>query len=451
MNSQHKQKNTGFRHLAAAFLSWQVMFLSVLIGVAACIAVFFGAAFIINTSIVLFALAACAGFLITTLIARVAARMMKRARPGRIALSVGAATMLLLALVSSATILKPLPSNAAARQAPPVPAGVRYWNLSTGSRIAYLEIPAKGKAKPAPVILVGGGPGEEDVADTSQTQFFGQLAELGYNVYFYDQIGSGLSARLANPGQYTLARQVADLEAIRTKIEAQQIILMGESWGGSLTANYMAAYPQHVAKAIFTSPAPIDYADWPNFGSIISRLSPSNQKQANQMLYTPRFILWYLLGDVNPKAATSLVSNQEADEFFNTFLQFVQTGTVCNPAHLPQQIQLGNGFYDNIFTTRDAGKARGNINPLLRLENDRTPTLILTGACNYISWASTWQYKTTFPDSTLLFFPRAGHVIYLDQPDLYLASIRAFLLGEPLPLQPWTSPEPPATFQGPVQ
>src|SRR5260370_17716343 len=104
--------------------------------------------------------------------------------------------------------------------------------------------------------MVGGGPGEEDVADTSQTQFFGQLAREGYDVYFYDQIGSGLSARLADPGQYTLARQVADLEAIRARIGAQQVILMGASWGGTLVATYMATYPHNVAQAVLPAPPP---------------------------------------------------------------------------------------------------------------------------------------------------------------------------------------------------
>lgn len=444
------QKGSPFRHVVSSALSWLVMVLSVILGMAGAIAAIFGAALLFNTSSVLFVVGLCAGFLITCGGAWIAARMMRRARPGRIALSVGAVTMLVLALVSSMTILQPLPSTPSARQAPPVPSGVQYWNLSTGSHIAYLKIPAHGRAKTTPIIMVGGGPGEEDVADTSQTQFFGQLGQLGYDVYFYDQIGSGLSARLDDPGQYTLARHVADLEAIRARIGAQQVILMGASWGGTLVANYMATYPQYVATAIFTSPAPINYAEWPDFGSVTCLLSAKAQQQANQMFETPRFIFWYLLGEVNPKAAHSLVSDREADAFFNTFLQRVFQGTVCDPAHGPKEVPLGNGFYDNVFTTRDAQTRHEAVNPRMLLASNHTPTLIMTGACNYIKWAPTWQYKTTLPNPTLLYFPHAGHEIYLDQPDLYLASIRAFLLGTPLPLHPWTSAQPPDTLECPA-
>jgi proline iminopeptidase len=444
------RKGSAFRRIIHAAVSWLLMALSVILGIGGTVAAFFGTAFLLDSSSVLFVVAISVGFLITAGGAWIAARMLTWKRPGRIALGVGAATMLVLVLITKLSILQPLPSTPAARQPPPVPAGVHYWQLRTGSHLAYLEVPAQGRARATPIIMVGGGPGEEDVANSSETQFFGQLARAGYDVYFYDQIGSGLSARLADPGQYTLARHVADLEAIREQIGARAVILMGASWGGTLVATYMATYPQHVAKAIFTSPAPINEAEWSVNDSPASRVSAAAQQQYHNTLYTPRFITWYLLGLINPEAAHTLVSDREADAFFNTFVQIISPGTVCDPAHLPKGQVQGYGFYDNIFTTTDAQHRLGNVNPRTRLSSNHTPTLILTGACNYVPWAVTWQYKATLPNSILLYFPHAGHVVYLDQPDLYLACIRAFLLGTPLPLHPWNTAQPPATLQGPA-
>src|SRR5260370_18458707 len=265
-------------------------------------------------------------------------------------------------------------------------------------------------------------------------------------------MGSGLSASLADQGQYPLARHVADLEAIREKIGAQQVILMGASWGGTLVVTYMASYPKNVAKGIFTSPAPINEAEWPgdDEGSITSRLSAAAQQQYHQTLYTPRFITWYLLGLINPRAAHTLVSDREADAFFNTFVQGISQGIVCDPAHLPKGQVRGYGFYDNIFTTTDAQHRHGNVNPRTRLSSNHTPTLILTGACNHKNWAVTCQYTTTCPNPTLLYFAHAAQLLSLDQPALYLASIRAFLLGTPLPLHPWTTAQPPKTLEGPA-
>ncbi|MBE3559977.1 MAG: alpha/beta fold hydrolase [Ktedonobacteraceae bacterium] len=435
------------RQIVVRVVGWLLLVCSILAGVLGAGAAFFGAAFVVTSILALVLLALCVAFLLTFAGVLIAARLLRRTRPGRIACLVGTATMLVLALVSSLTVFQPLPSTATTRASPAIPAGVRFWNLETGSRIAYLKVSAHGSTRVHPIIIVGGGPGEAVVAGVSQTHFFGQLARLGYDVYYYDQIGSGLSTRLPDPGQYTVARHVADLEAIRQAIGAQQMILLGSSWGGTLVANYMATYPRHVARAIFTSPGPIDYAEWPNPGSIISRLTPAQQQQANRMLYTPRFLTWYLLGLINARAAHSLISDQEADAFFDAFLQHVRPGTVCNPANLSDEPVLGNGFYANVFTTMDAHSRRGHVHPRARLRSNYTPALILTGACDYISWAATWQYKTTLPNSTLLYFPHAGHVIYLDQPDLYLATLRAFLQGMPLPLSPWTTAQPPPTRQ----
>ena len=81
-----------------------MMALAVIFGVVGTIAAFFGAAFLLDSSSALFVIAFSVGFLITSGGAWIAARMLTRARAGRIALGVGAVTMLLLALVTAVTI-----------------------------------------------------------------------------------------------------------------------------------------------------------------------------------------------------------------------------------------------------------------------------------------------------------------------------------------------------------
>src|SRR5713101_375994 len=151
------RKGSSFRQIIHAALSWLMMTLSVILGIGGTGAAFFGAALLLDSSSALFVVAISVGFLITSGGAWIAARMMTRARPGRIALGVGGATMLLLALVTAVTILPPLGSTPAAREAPPLPRGVGYWNLNTGSHLHYLKVPAQGRANATPIIMVGGG------------------------------------------------------------------------------------------------------------------------------------------------------------------------------------------------------------------------------------------------------------------------------------------------------
>lgn len=136
---------------------------------------------------------------------------------------------------------------------PPAPtAGQRFWELLTGSRVAYVRVPAEVRARPTPIIFLCGGPGIPGMKGDSE--YFGELARDGFHVYVYDMVGRGRSARLADPRDYTLERDVSDLEAIRKEIGAERVVLIGHSYGGTLAAAYAASHPERVEKMVLSSP-----------------------------------------------------------------------------------------------------------------------------------------------------------------------------------------------------
>ncbi|MFF0487593.1 alpha/beta hydrolase [Nocardia sp. NPDC004068] len=410
-----------------------LMVAAVVLGEVAAVAAFFGAALLTATVPILMVTSVVVAFVMCWLAALLVTRLVRLPRPlATIAATVG---VLCLVLVATLTVLRPLPGTPSR---PRPPEGLAYWALSTGSRLAVLHIPAVGPPRPTPIVVVGGGPGEEDVADPSLVDFFRRFAALGYDVYLYDQIGSGLSERLTRPEEYRVARHVADLEALRERLGTERMILSGASWGGSLVATYMASHPDRVDRAVFTSPAPLDFAEWSDADlTPAARLTPEQRERADALLPgTPRFLLWYFLGRVNPDAAHHLVPDREADAFFDAYFQHLAPGTVCDPARLPHEAVSGFGLYDNVFTVRDAESRP----PATRsaLTTNTTPALIITGGCNYVPFDITRQYRTTLPNSTLVCLSDAGHVVRLDRPDIYFDAIRAFLLDAPSPIPPWT-------------
>ncbi|MCV7219652.1 alpha/beta hydrolase [Mycolicibacterium elephantis] len=356
------------------------------------------------------------------------------------------ASVLVFAVAAATIVARPLPSDPRADQPSAAPEDVRYWDLTTGSQLAYRHLRATGAARPTPVIFVGGGPGEAVVNNPAKADPYRELTRLGYDVYLYDQIGAGLSARLSNPADYTVDRHVADLEAIRRALGADQLTLIGASWGGSLVASYLAAHPTRVAKAVLTSPAPMDYARWPDAGDIAAHLPDAQRQRAEDLMPgNPRFITWYGLGIVNPVAAHNFIPDDEADAFFDTFLNIVRPATVCDPDNLSDVYETGNGLYANVFTTRDAASgAQSHVQA--QLETSPTPAMIITGECNYIPWAPTAEYATTLPNATLLCLPNAGHAVELDRPDLYRRVVQDFLLDQP-PAIPATPPTQPCTSE----
>ena len=75
--------------------------------------------------------------------------------------------------------------------------------------------------KKAPIVYLHGGPGAGVVSKQLIADTFAFLADLGHDVYLYDQVGGGLSERLAHITEYTLDRHLADLDAILRGLEAE--------------------------------------------------------------------------------------------------------------------------------------------------------------------------------------------------------------------------------------
>jgi len=107
-----------------------------------------------------------------------------------------------------------------------------------GATLAVRHYPGAGD----PIVMLHGGPGMGD--------YFGALPEMlspPYHVVCYDQRGCGASAC---DGSFEVDRQVADLDAIRTHLDARRMHLFGHSWGGLLAQLYARAHPDRVGSLV---------------------------------------------------------------------------------------------------------------------------------------------------------------------------------------------------------
>ena len=345
-------------------------------------------------------------------------------------------------VVFVATVLVPVGDP----RRPPAPvAGQRFWDLPTGSRIAYVERPAGGRPRPTPVVFVHGGPGIADMA--GDTAFFGRLAGDGYDVWVYDQVGTGRSSRLADPRRYDIAREVADLEAIRQRIAADRLVLIGHSWGGQVVAAYLAAHPGHVAKVVFSSPGALAPAvDDRSGGRVRARLTRGQQLRLYRLLAWPRVLLAWTLLQLDPRAAHAFVGDAEMDARNDRVYNAGRAGTHCRGLG-PGPALHGLGFYAYQFPQSAA--ARPWADPRPTLARQHIPALVIKGSCDYLSWSSGTAYLRAVPGSRLVYLHHAGHNSYQDQPAAFLAAVRAFLAGRPLPEPPRTGTAVPADYEGP--
>jgi proline iminopeptidase len=107
-----------------------------------------------------------------------------------------------------------------------------------------------GEAGPAgTVVALHGGPG-------ATHDYLGPLADLaafGYRVVFYDQLGCGRSERARSVSEYTIDRDVEDLDELRRALGLGRIHLVGSSYGGLLAIAYALAHPEPLRTLVSAS------------------------------------------------------------------------------------------------------------------------------------------------------------------------------------------------------
>jgi len=299
----------------------------------------------------------------------------------------------------------------------------KYWELPTGSKIAYFLIPAKGTKKPFPIIYLQGGPGGF-ISDRNITTF-APLSEDGYDIYLYDQIGSGQSERLSNVTEYTADRHKKDLEEIVKMIGSDKVILIGQSWGAVLATLFIADNLNSVEKVIFTGAVSIlpmreELLNIKTPDSLHLKKPPYTNREANakcQNIRVKAITFWA------KTFGSKLASDNEVDAFQTYLNGELNKATVCDTSQA-LKTQGGGGFYAQIMTVKSFIEIK---NPRARLRNCNVPILVMKGQCDSQPWGFVNEYLELFPNHRLEIIPDAGHSISVEQPEIYINTIRDFL------------------------
>lgn len=302
----------------------------------------------------------------------------------------------------------------------------QFWELPTGSKIGYTMLPAAANVakKPSPILFLHGGPGGK--IDDGTILRASSLCEDGFDVYLYDQIGSGQSARLKNISEYSADRHERDLAAIIEKIGAKKVILIGQSWGAILASMFIADHPEKVEKVIFTCPGPIqprrdELAEVRPPDSLDLHDPVFSNAQANRKMATLRSRFAAFLAK---NWGCKLGSDEEMDGFASNLSAETARSVVCDPAKAMTKPLPGSGFYVQTMTMKSLENLT---DPRPKLQVFQAPVLVMKGQYDNQKWGFTHEHLDVFPKSRLVVVPKAGHSIGLEQPEILLKTMRAFL------------------------
>jgi proline iminopeptidase len=262
------------------------------------------------------------------------------------------------------------------------------------------------------VVTLHGGPG----ATHDYLRPFADLAAAGYRVLFYDQVGCGRSALARDTSEYTIERDVEDLEALRTSLGLGRIHLIGSSYGGLLAIAFALAHPRSLRTLVSAS------------GLASVPLTVREMQRLKRELPEPtRMVLdrYEARGQFEHPEYLAAVQ-----EFYRRHL--------CRLSPWPDEVsytldhmslpKYGTMNGPNEFTI--VGTIR-DYDVTSRLREIRVPTLVTAGRYDEVTPVVARSIHEHIPGSELVVFDQSSHTAFWEEREPYLATVRGFLDRHP--------------------
>ncbi len=291
--------------------------------------------------------------------------------------------------------------------------------VDANGALIYYQIVGHG----APLMIVHGGPG------ASHDYFLPYLMPLARTnkLVFIDERGSGRSEKLEDASKYTVENMADDVEAVRQALNLGKISLMGHSYGGVLAQAYAFKYQKNLTHLIL--------------GSTFHSTSAMNAVLANEKQQMPadkRERLEALekaglfgKGKVweRGRYPTEYAELAWGDGYFPFLYQ-----KHPDPNYDPQSNNNNSwDLYREMWGSHGEFVIDGNLSSVEyadRLPGIHVPTLVICGDHDESDPSLSRTMHEKIAGSKLVIIPQAGHLVFVDQPNMYLKAIDDFVHGK---------------------
>jgi len=265
----------------------------------------------------------------------------------------------------------------------------------------------------AAIVVLHGGP------DFDYAYLLPDLDRLArdYRLVYYAQRGRGASRGAVRPADVTLASELSDLDALRTHLGLDRLVLLGHSWGALLALEYALARPEPVSHLVLLNPAPASRAGYESMRAERARTAPDLVARMAALAATPAFRAGELAADEayyrvhygatvrDPGQAERLVRSLRAN-------------------FTPEAILVARSIEDRLMDETWRADGFDRLPTLARL---RMPTLVVHGDRDFVPVVCARQIADAIPGARFVLVPDSGHFSYLDAPAAVHAAVRDFL------------------------
>jgi len=259
-----------------------------------------------------------------------------------------------------------------------------------------------------PILCLHGGPG----APHNYTLSMSDLANSGYYVIFYDQLGVGKSEVPKDVTLFTVERYVEELEELRKQLKLKKFHLWGSSWGGFLAIAYALKYQENLktlTSAGGASSTLLTYSEMLRLKSEMPRETIETlQKYEKEADYeNPEYIK--ALDVVYRKHLCRLP--QWPEEV--TYAMNHMSKPVYNTMWCPNEfVMWGNLMYWDVTS---------------KLGSIRTPTLLTCGRYDEVTPKVQEVLREGIPGSDLQIFEESSHLTFWEEREKYMNAMIDFL------------------------
>jgi proline iminopeptidase len=280
--------------------------------------------------------------------------------------------------------------------------GYKLWTVSFG--------------KGDPIFFIAGGPGGTHYGLRS----FDSLSKNHTLVYF-DGLGRGKSDTAKNVSEYTLARDIEDLEGLRKAMNFDKINVLGHSYGGVVAQGYAVKHPNQVKHLILAN----------SFHSFV--MWQANDDNCNHEIKTNYPEVWDELMKLREGGAIS--SDTKHQEVYGRvpygFMYAYNPDNFKSRGRKPYPNPFNSKlYYQMVGKDGDfiVGSDIGTFDFRKQLKDLKMPILVIGGRYDRVAVPSMMiKYKEYCPQAKYVMFENSGHNPQVEEPQKEFDLITEFL------------------------
>lgn len=292
-------------------------------------------------------------------------------------------------------------------QAGGLPEHEQWVAVEQGDHVWTRSIGGGAPSERTPLLILHGGPG----VPHDYLQPLEALASDQQRLVFYDQLGCGRSDRPDDPARWRMPRFVTEIDLVRQGLGLDEVVILGQSWGGMLAIEYALGQPAGLRGLILANST----ASARLWGEETSRLRAALSAEVRAVL------------DQHEAAGTT-----DSRAYQAAMLEFYHRH-VIRLAHWPEPVQrafeqIGQPY--GVMWGPSEFYITGNLKDwdrTARLGEIQTPTLLISGEYDESTPRINQAMLDALPNAEWRLLEGCSHLAHIEAPGPYLAAVGEYL------------------------